>query len=164
MFICIEGLLKNLKNKDNSIMDSLNSIEVDTYQRYRRNNVNNISSIVELIYHFRDAVCHRETNNNITKSVREPGKSLLKIIGPDFKATIKYGDGILDVNKQLSPLIKCLMETFIPKKISVFSITDANDNVLFCDLANDDENFPLPNKFYINKIAYNKYRIHFPID
>lgn len=166
LFICINSLIDNLKNKGYPIQEAINRIEFNTYQRYKRKeSIVDINSILDLINHFRDAVCHRETkdNNKITKPVNSKARSIMMLSGEGLNCKIRYGDGILSVNKQLIPLIKCMKELLIPKELSVISIVDNKGKVIFCDLANEDESFPLRKGLYVSHISENKLRIHFPI-
>lgn len=165
LFICLAGLIDNLKYKEFPVDEVIRNIEIDKYKRYKRKDTVDVHSILSLINHFRDAVCHKETkdNNKITKPVNSKARTTMMLSGEGLNCKIRYGDGILSVNKQLIPLVKCIKELVIPKELSVISIIDNNGKIKFCDLSNDDEDFPLQKGLYVSQISENIFRIHFPI-
>lgn len=163
LFINLHGLITDLKVSDNNKINAIIKYQkIKSYKRYKRNKEIEINSIDKVIEHYRDAVCHVESHNNKITDSFDGNNFKLLISGIGNEPKISYGGGSLSINDNLIPLIKEIKKIFIPNKIRVISIYGRENRLLFCDVLNHDDNFPIVGKVEINKLTNDMFRFNFP--
>lgn len=159
LFICLAGLIENMTYQKYPIEEALNIIQICKYDRYIRNNKVPVNTISKLIKHYRDAVCHREIeNNNICSNTVGGGKVLFYFRGPKLDCEIIFGMGSVHIKNHIMPLIKRLNILLLDKKLPVIKLIDKSGKTMFCDIfIGFDEHIPIKG-YNISRLDNNLFR------